>query len=289
MTAKTRQAAEAVSLEQLREFEERGLLVIPNALSPQLLERLADVHDRIYREEEEAGRLSADGSLHLLAFVDRDELYAELLDLPATFRLVCTILGWNIFMYHCHLDVHPPTSASTPLRWRWHQDGGRQNLEAEAEPTRPRLSVKVAYFLSDVSEPGRGNLTVVPGSHTRNTLPRPEGTDVVLEHPVGAEPICAAAGSAVILDRRLWHARGDNHSNTTRKVLFMAYTYRWIRPRDDHRLDPAWWNRLSPVRRQLLGASTSVKGCWLPSDEDAPLRACLEERGLLQRSRPAHR
>jgi ectoine hydroxylase len=94
--------------------------------------------------------------LHLFAFVLRNPLYLELLDLPSTFPLVCGMLGWNIYMYHCHLDVHPPVAAPGPPRWGWHQDGGRQNLEIETEPTRPLLSVKVAYFLSDVSEPGRG-------------------------------------------------------------------------------------------------------------------------------------
>ena len=49
-----------------------------------------------------------------------------------------------------------------PFRFDWHQDGGRQNREIETIP-RPRLSVKLPYCLSDVSEPGRGNLKVVPG------------------------------------------------------------------------------------------------------------------------------
>ena len=44
-------------------------------------------------------------------------------------------------MYHSHLDVHPREDAAS-RRWRWHQDGGRQNLELETDP-RPRLSLKV--------------------------------------------------------------------------------------------------------------------------------------------------
>jgi ectoine hydroxylase len=44
-----------------------------------------------------------------------------------------------------------------PFRFDWHQDGGRQNREIETTP-RSRLSVKLAYWLSDVSEPGSGNL-----------------------------------------------------------------------------------------------------------------------------------
>ena len=260
-----------------RRFERDGMVVVPEAVSPELLKRLLAAHDRIYRDERAAGRLANDGSLHLLGFLGRDDVYVELLDLPTTFPLVCDILGWNIFMYHCHLDVHPPLVAPQPREWRWHQDGGRQNLELEGPATRPRLSVKVAYFLTDVSEPDRGNFMVIPGSHVRNTLRRPEPDATEFEEPAGAVPVLAKAGSAVLFDRRLWHARGENRSTETRKAVFLAYTYRWIRPRDDI-VAPARADALCPVRRQLLGHGPSTTGYWIPADEDVPLRS-LAERG----------
>jgi ectoine hydroxylase-related dioxygenase (phytanoyl-CoA dioxygenase family) len=123
----------------------------------------------------------------------------------------------------------------------------------------------VAWFLTDTPTPAHGALRIVPGSHRRDTLPRDRA-------PADAVPLLVPAGSAVLFDRRLWHARGDNVSDTTRKALFYAYAYRWIRPRDDLGLAPGALDGLSPVRRQLLGAGTSVLGHWLPTDEDVPLR-----------------
>src|SRR5205823_11632605 len=123
------------------------------------------------------------GAMHAFGFVARDGEYLELLDLPTVFPLVCGLLGWNIHMYHSHIDQHPAVAGPAEPVWAWHQDGGRQNVEIETEPTRPRLSVKVAYFLSDVSEPGRGNLLVVPGSHWWNRIPRPSSGAVSFEHP----------------------------------------------------------------------------------------------------------
>ena len=76
------------------------------------------------------------------------------------------VLGRDIYVYHCHLDVHPPTCE--PPRWRWHQDGGRQNVELESP--RPLLSLKVGYFLTDVEDADMGLLWVLPGSHRRDTL-----------------------------------------------------------------------------------------------------------------------
>jgi ectoine hydroxylase len=196
------------------------------------------------------------------------------------------MLGWNIYMYHCHLDVHPPVRTASAPVWGWHQDGGRQNLEIETQPTRPRLSVKIAWFLSDVSEPGRGNFTVIPGSHLLNSLPRPEHPELGFDPPEGATPVLASPGDAVIFDRRLWHARSDNRSDVTRKALFMGYTYRWIRARDDYALDGEWLSPLSPVRQQLLGAGRDAMSYWGLGDDDPPLRGWLRERGLLDSNLP---
>jgi len=243
----------------LERFERDGYLVLENALGAPELSRLTAAVERVRRDE-------APGSaLHRLGFVGLDEAFVELVDHPAALPLVCAVLGWNVYVYHCHLDVHPP-APEVPPQWRWHQDGGRQNVELESP--RPRLSVKVAYFLTDVPTADHGALRVLPGSHRSDVLVRD------LE-PAGALPLVVRAGTAVLLDRRVWHARGDNRSDSTRMALFYAYTYRWIRPRDDLGLDPARLAGLSPVRRQLLGAGTSAIGHWIPTDEDVPLRATL--------------
>ena len=95
--------------------------------------------------------------------------------------------------------------------------------------------------------------------------------------PPSAEPLLVRAGTVVIFDRRLWHARGDNVSRRTRKVLYYAYTHRWIRPRDQLLgVDDELLARQDPVRRQLLGAGTGPSGYWIPTDDDVPLAVQYE-------------
>ena len=239
-------------------LERDGLAVVEDALDRGELRRLRRAVDRVWRSEA-PGR----GALHRLAFLGLDDAFLELVDHPATLPLVRGTLGWNVYLYHCHLDVHPPVRPPAEPQWRWHQDGGRQNVEL-ASP-RPRLSVKVAWFLTDVPDAEHGALWTIPGSHVRDALAR--GVE-----PSGAVPLLVRAGTAAVFDRRLWHARGDNVSRATRRALFYAYTYRWIRPRDELGLDPGRVERLDPVRRQLLGWGTSAIGHWIPTDEDVPLR-----------------
>lgn len=252
----------------LESFERDGFVVLEGALCPDEVARLTESVDRVYRVERADG-----GPLHLLAFCGREAAFLELLDHPSTLPLVVDLLGANIFMYHCHLDVHPPERDRGPRRWMWHQDGGIVNRDLEGSP-RPRLAVKVAYFLTDVSEPGRGNFVVLPGSHRSNAIDRPR--DDGNELP-GAVPVLARAGDAVLFDRRLWHMRGRNGSALTRKAVFFAYTFRWVRPRDDLDVRSHLLHLITPVRAQLLGAGERAIDFWMPDGFDLPVRDAIPE------------
>ena len=260
---------------QRQRFERDGYLVVEDALDAAQVSRLTEGVDHVWAEQRDVPPIAGAEALHLLAFVGRDPLFVKLMDHEPILGLVVDLLGWNVFMHHCHLNVHPPMRGPSPTKWMWHQDGGVQNRDLETHP-RPRLSVKVAYFLTDVSEPGRGNFSVLPGSHAKNSIDRPfhDGNEMP-----GSVPILARPGTAVLFDRRLWHMRGENRSSTTRKALFYAYTYRWVRPRDDVRIPPELFGMITPVRAQLLGAGSSAIGHWMPDDDDAPLRGWWEADG----------
>jgi ectoine hydroxylase-related dioxygenase (phytanoyl-CoA dioxygenase family) len=237
----------------LRErFERDGFVRITGALTDAEVTRYRRAVDRVTAEHGSEGTM-----LHRLAFLGDDRSFVNLLDHRATLPMVRQVLGDNIHCYHCHLDVHP--GAETPRGvWLWHQDGGVMNRDLETSP-RPRLSVKVAFFLSDVSIPGRGNLVVLPGSQRTDRMEPP--ADGSNDLP-GAQPILAAAGDAVMFDRRLWHMRSPNTSAVTRRVLFLAYAYRWIRPRDDMPIPTDVVSAASPDQRQLLGIADAAIDHW---------------------------
>jgi len=283
---------EAITPEKRAEFLEQGILLIRGALHEEHRARLEAAVDRVYAHERAAGRLKPDASLHLLGFLDRDEEFGELLTVPTTFPYVWGLAGWNIYSHHNHLDVTPPAPFPGSPAWGWHQDGYRQNSDPESlggDQARPMLSLKVAYVLSDLSRTGRGATKVIPGSHLRNTLTRPDDD----ADPRGAVEITANPGDCFVFDRRLWHTRSVNRSTVTRKMLFVGYTYRWIRPLDDMPLarDGEWWRNRTPVQRQLLGEATHTANHWGVGwdgyiDEKIPLRHELQTRGRLDRSIP---
>ena len=287
----------AMTAQQREQFEQDGYLILRNALTPDEVEFYVAALDRVYATEQAAGRLSPEGALHLLSAVTNCPDAVGLIDHPKTFPLVWSMLGWNAHIYHSHLDVHPPIRVPKPFRFEWHQDGGRQNRELETDP-RPRLSVKLAYWLSDVSVEGRGNFKVVPGSHLQNWIEGPPRRDVEWPEPEGAVEVCANPGDAVFFDRRIWHTRTNNYSDVTRKAMFFAYTLRWIAIRDEiaGADDPDWVRSLSPVRQQLLGhVGKGIPGelegdhHWGHYPKTTPLYGWLDERDMLVHDIPALR
>lgn len=150
--------------------------------------------------------------------------------------------------------------------------------------------MKLAYWLSDVSEPGRGNLKVISGSHRINWISGPPRRDIEWPDPDGAVEVTASPGDVLLFDRRLWHARSDNYSPHTRMAMFFGYTYRWIASRDEN--DAIWATdraaRLSPVQRQLLGGLADAGGehAWGHDPASTPLHGWLAERSLLDPANP---
>jgi hypothetical protein len=284
------QAGTPMSPAQRSAFERDGFLLIPGALSRTEVDTAREAVARVYQAARNAGELDAAGALHRLSAVRSCPDLAFLLDHPATFGLVWSVLGWNVHVYHSHLDVHPRRPEGLPHRWEWHQDGGRQNREIETDP-RPRLSVKVAYWLSDVSQRGRGNLTIIPGSHVQNWLPGPPRRDVAWPEPEGAVQVQVNAGDALLFDRRIWHRRSDNRSDRTRMAVFFGYTLRWIAIRDEITAtdrESQWWASLNPVQRQLLGGSGDETGdhLWGHFPQDTAVYCRLRDAGVLDPTYP---
>jgi hypothetical protein len=287
---------EPISEAARTEFLEQGFLLVRNVLTEEHRARLEEAVDRVYAEEKAAGTLKKDGTLHLLGFLPRDDLFGDLLTHPTTFPYMWGLAGWNIYTHHNHLDVTPPATEEEPTIWGWHQDGYRQNSDPETlDPNvpRPMFSLKVAYVLSDLSETGRGATKIIPGSHLNNSLARPADMYADNPDPEGTVEITANPGDCFIFDRRLWHSRSTNSSTHTRKMLFVGYTYRWIRPLDDMPIDKsgAWWANRTPLQRQLCGEASSTANHWGVNwngyiDEEIPLRKELKSRGLLDRSVP---
>lgn len=273
--------------EEYRHFDSQGYLMVEDALDAAELERVTGAVDALYARHRAKDNTSAiaggpPGLFSQTDFIREDEAFLDLVDWPRVFPKIWGILGWNIYLYHAHCDVTPPvpvTAGAEDSRQRsyraWHQDSMRVNEEIEVHP-RPRLSVKVAYFLTDTTVPGCGNMWVYPGSQRMDDLQLPTGE----VDPPGAVPVIGRPGTAIIFDRRIWHSRSLNTSSISRKGVFFGYSYRWLQPKDDMNVKQLY-PKLDPIRRQILGDALCADGRYAPQDGDVPLRSWLEAQHRL--------
>ncbi len=207
--------------------------------------------------------------------VARDDVFLGLIDHSSTLPAIADLLGDNIFLMSSRAMIRdrvPMTErefAGFPLDW--HRDLGTSAVEM-SEP-HPRLSVKVAYWLTGLDAPGQGAMQVVPGSHR---LVGPPPHDPHTCRPFGAIEIHASPGDALLFEQRLWHAAAPNITTNPRICLFYAYGFRWLRPDDYRDISPELMSRMPTHRRQLLGAAESPSGRYLPTTADLPLRGWLD-------------
>ena len=90
------------------QYDRDGFVVIPNALPEADRAYFEDAVDRIYGEEEAAGELRPDRSIHVMGWMHKDPRFVELLNWPQTFPYIWGTMGWNIYTHHNHIDVNPP-------------------------------------------------------------------------------------------------------------------------------------------------------------------------------------
>jgi hypothetical protein len=264
---------------QREDFERDGFLILPGVLTPEQVAYYTTVVDHLDAEERRTRNLDPFATVEIRNAIARPggDALLPLLDWPTTFPLIADIFGWNIQLTTSHVFVRTPNpSEKTTFKASgWHADGPHPSFPTVGG-VYPRLYGKIGFFLTDLSEPDRGNLRVAPGSHLSATPPPkdPETGD-----PFGAIQVLTKPGDAVLFEQRCWHAVGPNFSTLSRKNIYLGYCYRWMKAIDFITQPESLLEKASPVQRQLLGDAAEVLSYYLPGVNnfaDVPLKALHE-------------
>jgi ectoine hydroxylase-related dioxygenase (phytanoyl-CoA dioxygenase family) len=298
----------AMTEQQRREFDEQGFFLIEDFFTPAELQRLLDAIDEVAERVRAVKGLKPEDPFALRNALTHHEAFLDLIDHPRMLPLVVDAIGWNIQVRTTHLDYRPPypagmvpgelgtgKGADHAAGYKnvvWHPDlAGPYLFEAPSlDGLLPFMEIKIGYYLSDMTQPNSGALAVVPGSHRRKPQ---ELRDMDYRVPMDqVRELNVRPGTALVWRTAVWHTVTPNLSNIVRKVFYVGYHYRWLRPTDYLQQDPALIARSSPIRRQLLGALATgshpmgkdpdfepSSQYWLPRNwDDVPLKAWAEER-----------
>lgn len=271
-----------LTAEQKRQFEDEGYLIVRGVLDDALIKSLIEAGDQLCNSDRIDGRQRTGNGLYdgFRDVIAKDDAFLPLLTHPKILPLVAQLLGPNLHMVTSHLIYKHPDSPDTPPTTRepgWHRDvaGTTEDLGQSAVP---RMEMKCAYYLTDLSQPNSGATLFSPGSnHLKARLTIPEGR---VDPDNVAEPLLDP-GDCVLFENRTWHAATANLTSWTRKAVMFGYGYRWMKPMDYVAQPPELVEKVDDIGRQLLGAP--------PRDSDGkftghmlktPLREWFEFHGL---------
>lgn len=234
--------------QRVRSIELEGYVVIPDLLGPELLKQILAEMSRIETTP-------TDYSEH-----QRSRPHVEATDSPAAISVVAlpamidfltALLGDQLVctscMYAESRPGHPGIAIHTDS-----QPYGSKIFGVEASS--PCL-VRCLYYLDDLT-PERSPLKVIPRSHlSMHRDANPYSRYLAHEDEV---MVTCRAGSAVIINQKIFHANYPNYSDMNRRMLAIAYRPAWAGPIaevPDH--DPKVLERLpEKVRRYFRSLNT---------------------------------
>ena len=261
-------ADDALSAEQLRQFEEQGYVIVPGFFSPaEVAEMRAEV-DRLQRIEGEYGGHEVHiepGAMRLSNLFNKSPAFDRCLRCAPTLAAAHHLLG-EIRVYS--LNARNPAKGT-----------GQQPLHSDTPRSHPddRRMVNTMVLLDDMTE-DNGPTRLVPGSHKlvpinvpdinmneyERTEMSPEDAAIVPKDPTAPHPreihITGKAGTVAVINGRIWHGGTTNESGASRRVLHLAIGRRDIPQQLNERehLTQALLDRAGPAERYLLDIEGGV-------------------------------
>jgi ectoine hydroxylase-related dioxygenase (phytanoyl-CoA dioxygenase family) len=164
--------------------------------------------------------------------------------------------GGNTMPLHTDQWWMPPSvapgDAATPPSAMVRDTGTARDPDHRPATISPAVVCNIMWMVSDFSA-DRGGTRVVPRSHLTGDLP-----DASVPHVVPSIAAEGPAGTAVVLDGRVWHGAGANVSSAERYGVTTNYCAPQCRPLENYvrGLRPEVMDRLPPEIIARLGFAT---------------------------------
>ncbi len=243
-----------ITAEQRRQFVEEGYLILRGALDSTTVSSLIEAGDRLVASDRELNRQRRPGGLYdgFRNCVSMDDAFLPLLTNPKVFSIVAQLLSPYLSLLTSHLIFRHPDPPGSPDSGRlpgWHRDH-YMSMRDLGDQAIPRHSLKVAYYLTDLSEPNSGATLMAAAS---NHLKQPIAISPGQVDPASKVEPLLQPGDCVFFENRTWHAGAANLTARTRKAVMIGYSYDWVKPTDYRQQAPELVEKMSPIERCLVG------------------------------------
>ncbi|MCY4130517.1 MAG: phytanoyl-CoA dioxygenase family protein [Gammaproteobacteria bacterium] len=240
-----------------RDLQKYGFCLIEDAMSEYQCSYMRDRLEKQAAAERACGLADMTPHFHIMwTLVNKGECFAKCIEFdpewvqggPVIEQLNEELLGPGHYAYSFASNIARPGSYPQNL----HQDSGA--IHPIQTPHAPIL-VNTVYIMQDMSEVNGGTL-VIPTSHriVSNTKP---GEEVGPLPP--AVNIEAKGGTVVLMDGRLLHGTGVNHTDEWRYIMTNSNVKPWLRQQENWQLsiDPDVLENASEKLLQRMGYYSS--------------------------------
>ncbi|RKT57777.1 phytanoyl-CoA dioxygenase family protein [Saccharothrix australiensis] len=239
MSEKTLPAPTTDFAQAKRDVREHGYAVLAGLLSADQVARLRERVEVVAAEQRERQEdWTTNGNQKVFMLLNHGQEFLELAEHPVAVEFAADQVGPDPLLSSITANIAKPGNVQQQL----HAD-----QQYVPEPWPYVSSMNVVWALDDFTSEN-GATVVVPGSHLLQRAP--DGTHERLESITGP------AGSAVVLDGRVWHGAGVNKTESgTRIAILSHYCAPYIRQQENimRSLRPEVRSSLTAGQRKLLG------------------------------------
>lgn len=233
----------------VRELDEQGFSIVENAIPREAAAAVKQMLWNVVAELQRRGVAThtpiidrtAD-NVRVYDLPDHHPVFLELLAEPQVLATVGQALSGDFLASNFTANIARPGAMPMKL----HSDMAL----VIPGPWHERWALNVIWCLDDIHE-ANGATRYLPGSHRIAEM-----AAVPADAEAKTVPFTARAGSAIVMDGRLWHTSGRNVTeDSDRALLFAYYSRAFIRPQANWHevLRPEVINGLSEAQRQLFG------------------------------------
>ena len=241
-------------------LDEKGYLVVENALPLHLCVQLGDRLNGLARLESESqrgGYFYGSGKMQrVYQLLYKDDLFRDLLLHPLCHQVMSRMFFRSTYHDKYYLtSFHGNILQPDAEPQIWHVDAN------VPEPLPPWIIRSNANYVIQDYTVENGATEVVPGSHKWLRKPNKVESE---SHEYGAIPLCAPKGSIVFWHGHIWHRSGANRTISNRTAFLAAYAASFFREvcMEENPylyLNPNTASRLSRPLKRILGWEHGAK------------------------------
>ena len=195
----------------VREFHERGFLIVPNALSAEQLAILNGGIDQDLNEHDDSWVKFDESLIETPDILSRTKEFDFAIENPRTLGIFRSLIGELITFEEFEILIRNPTVKTQDIK-AWHRDATRdysRRMEIEY--------LSLVYYLTEVTKRDHC-LSIIPGSHYRLVDLKPA------EVTSGTEfDVIGPAGTAVIFHGRCIHSGKLKPASRQRRTVHIYF------------------------------------------------------------------